>query len=90
MTPSPKKGSYLLPHRGAFYEPFDHFHLPAFKLFPDEHGGYVGLEGVFYKHERINHGDGEYVRDGVTTNGIESVWAVLKRGPRITYKELTA
>jgi len=49
-------------------------------LHTDEHGGYVGLEGVFYKHERINHGDGEYVRDGVSTNGIESVWAVLKRG----------
>jgi hypothetical protein len=28
----------------------------------------------------IKHSAGEYVRDGVTTNGIESVWAVLKRG----------
>lgn len=49
-------------------------------LHTDHHGGYVGLEGVFYKHERIDHGAGEYVRDGVTTNGIESVWAVMKRG----------
>ncbi len=49
-------------------------------LHTDEHGGYVGLDGVFFKHERINHGAGEYVRDGVTTNSIESVWAVLKRG----------
>jgi transposase-like protein len=45
----------------------------------DEHGGYVGL-GDAYNHERINHSAGEYVRDGVTTNGIESVWAVMKRG----------
>jgi transposase-like protein len=54
-------------------------------LHTDEHGGYVGLEGVFYKHERIDHSAGEYVRDGVTTNGIESVWAVLKRGLHGTY-----
>ncbi len=46
----------------------------------DEHGGYAGLNGVFYKHESINHGQGEYVRDNVTTNSIESVWAVMKRG----------
>lgn len=46
----------------------------------DEHGGYIGLGGLFYKHETINHGAGEYVRDDVTTNSIESVWAVMKRG----------
>jgi transposase-like protein len=44
----------------------------------DEHGGYTGLGG--YHHETIVHSAGEYVRDDVTTNGIESVWAVLKRG----------
>ena len=49
-------------------------------LHTDEHGGYVGLEGLFFAHERINHGAGEYVRGDVTTNSIESVWAVLKRG----------
>lgn len=46
----------------------------------DEHGGYLGLDGMFYKHERIDHGAKEYVRDDVTTNSIESVWAVMKRG----------
>ena len=49
-------------------------------LHTDEHGGYKGLGGIFYGHETINHGAGEYVRDGVSTNSIESVWAVLKRG----------
>lgn len=49
-------------------------------LHTDEHGAYLGLDGMFYKHERIDHGAGEYVRDGVTTNSIESVWAVMKRG----------
>jgi transposase-like protein len=33
-----------------------------------------------FKHETINHSAGEYVRGDVTTNGIESVFAVLKRG----------
>ena len=28
----------------------------------------------------VNHSQGEYVRDDVTTNSIESVFAVLKRG----------
>lgn len=45
----------------------------------DDHVSYAGL-GKDYKHETINHSAGEYVRDGVTTNSIESVWAVMKRG----------
>jgi transposase-like protein len=49
-------------------------------LHTDEHSGYNGLNGLFFQHETINHGAGEYVRSGVTTNSIESVWAVLKRG----------
>lgn len=49
-------------------------------LHTDEHGGYVGLDGLFYKHESVNHSAGEYARGGVSTNSIESVWAVLKRG----------
>jgi transposase-like protein len=49
-------------------------------LHTDEHGGYRGIGGMFYDHQTINHGTGEYVRDGVSTNSIESVWAVMKRG----------
>jgi transposase-like protein len=45
----------------------------------DEHPSYAGLEQG-YTHETVNHAAGEYKRDGVTTNGIESVFAVLKRG----------
>jgi transposase-like protein len=53
---------------------------PGAILWTDEHRGYAGLDGD-YQHETIVHSAGEYVRDdGVTTNGIESVWAVLKRG----------
>ena len=45
----------------------------------DEHIGYSKLGGD-YTHETINHSRGEYVRDGVTTNSIEAVWAVMRRG----------
>ncbi|MGO9134899.1 MAG: IS1595 family transposase [Methylovirgula sp.] len=44
----------------------------------DEAPIYKNLPGFI--HETINHSAGEYVRDNVTTNGIESVFAVLKRG----------
>jgi transposase-like protein len=33
-----------------------------------------------YKHERVNHSKDEYSRNGVTTNGVESVFALLRRG----------
>lgn len=49
-------------------------------LHTDDHGGYRGIGGIFYGHETVNHSAKEYVRDDVTTNGIESVWAVMKRG----------
>ena len=38
------------------------------------------MNGKSFRHASINHSMGEYARDGVTTNGIESVWALLKRG----------
>jgi len=46
----------------------------------DEAAAYSGLDGLFFECKTINHGAKEYVRDGVSTNSIESVWAVLKRG----------
>jgi transposase-like protein len=45
----------------------------------DEHSGYQGIEDHFY-HDVVNHAAGEYGRPGVSTNSIESVWAVMKRG----------
>lgn len=49
-------------------------------LHTDEFAAYRGLGGLFYRHETVNHGEREYVRAGVTTNGVESTFAVLKRG----------
>ena len=46
----------------------------------DESAIYNKLGGLIYRHETINHGLGEYARGNVTTNSVESVFAVLKRG----------
>jgi transposase-like protein len=59
-------------------------------LHTDEHGGYQGLGGGRYNHKTINHAAGEYVRDGASTNDIESVWAVLKRGIYGVYHHVSA
>jgi transposase-like protein len=48
-------------------------------IYTDEWKGYNGL-GWSFTHETVNHRSGEYSRDGVSTNSIEAVWAVLKRG----------
>jgi transposase-like protein len=49
-------------------------------LHTDEAAVYRGLAGLFFNHETVNHGEGEFVRGDVTTNGVESTFAVLKRG----------
>ena len=49
-------------------------------LHTDEAAVYRGLNGKTFGHESVNHSAGEFVRDGVTTNGVESAFAVMKRG----------
>jgi len=49
------------------------------EIHTDEHRAYTNLSKE-YSHSRINHKAGEFSVNGVTTNGIESVWAVLRRG----------
>jgi len=42
--------------------------------------------GKFAKHERVKHTAGEYARGDVTTNTVESFFALFKRGMRGTYQ----
>ena len=51
-----------------------------FEMLPDTEAIILLLGDMYYTHERIDHGAKEYVRASVTTNGSESVWAVMKRG----------
>ncbi len=48
-------------------------------LHTDESSSYDKLKKD-YGHASVNHSKGEFSRDGVTTNSVESVWAVMKRG----------
>lgn len=48
-------------------------------VYTDEHGAYKGLQGD-YEHKAVRHSAKEYVNGMAHTNGIESFWALLKRG----------
>jgi len=58
-------------------------------LHTDDAAVYSGLDGLFFRHASVNHSAGEYVRADVTTNGIESVWAVMKRGIHGVYHQVS-
>ena len=55
-------------------------------IYTDEHPGYADLENWF-SHKIVNHKKGEYVNEDATTNSIESVWAVMKRGHKGVYHQ---
>lgn len=59
------------------------------QLYTDDHVAYSELDGLFFKHETVNHAAGEYARGPVSTNSIESVWAVLKRGIHGVYHHVS-
>ena len=57
---------------------FDNVSLEA-KIYSDQHKSYSKLDRD-YDHKVVKHGQDEYVRSRVSTNTIESFWAILKRG----------
>ena len=48
-------------------------------IYSDEHRAYNSLDGLYYDHDSVKHSEGEYAREQVHTNSIESVWALLER-----------
>ena len=46
------------------------------------------MQGV--KHETVKHSVGEYVNEQATTNGVESFWALMKRGYHGIYHHWSA
>ena len=60
---------------------------PGATLYTDEAAAYRGMPE--YVHETVNHGVGEYVRGMASTNGIESFWAMLKRGHLGVYHKIS-
>ncbi len=58
---------------------------PDATIMSDEFQVYAGLKYEFKNHEVVIHSKKEYVRGNVHTNGIESFWALFKRGYVGTY-----
>lgn len=56
----------------------------------DELRGYRPLARAGFNHLTVNHSVGEFVRDMAHTNGIESFWALLKRGHFGIYHYMSA
>jgi len=48
-------------------------------IYTDELHAYVGIADEDTRHETVNHSAKEWVHGNVHTNGIESVWSLLKR-----------
>ena len=59
---------------------------PTATVYTDELRAYRGLPR---RHETVNHRVGEYVKDQVSTNGIESFWSTLKRAHKGTFHKIS-
>ena len=55
-------------------------------VYTDDHQGYHGLPRA---HRTVKHSIGEYVNGMAHTNGIESFWALMKRGYHGTYHHMS-
>lgn len=60
---------------------------PGSQLYTDELPAYRGIR---MNHQAVKHSVGEYVDGMAHTNGIESFWAMLKRGYIGTYHQMSA
>ena len=64
---------------------------PGSMIYSDDHRSYIGLGSRNeYRHGVVKHSVSEYVNGMAHTNGIESVWAVLKRGYHGTHHHMSS
>ena len=61
---------------------------PGSTVYTDDHGGYAAL-WLDFEHSFVRHSASEYVQAQAHTNGIESFWALLKRGYYGTYHRMS-
>jgi transposase-like protein len=71
----------------VLHEIIDQRIAPSATLYTDEWLGYKGAP--VKKHIAVRHSAGEYVWGAASTNGVESFWALLKRGYYGTFHNMT-
>jgi len=60
------------------------------KIITDEFESYTGIGKEFKGgHETVNHGSNEYVKGDISTNTVESYFALLKRGVHGTFHHIS-
>ena len=59
---------------------------PGAKVFTDEAKAYQGMP---FEHEAVKHSTSEYVRGQAHINGMESFWAMMKRGYKGIYHKMS-
>ena len=62
---------------------------PGSTIYTDEAGQYAPLSRWGYKHDKVKHLEGVYVRGDVSTNTIEGYWSLAKTGIRGVYKHVS-
>lgn len=79
----------VTPHtsRATLGEFVDSGAMPGARLCTDDWAGHIGVRN---RHRVVEHSIGEYVNDMVQINGVESFWALLKRGYYGTYHQMSA
>ena len=60
---------------------------PGAVIYTDELAVYRGMRE--FKHHAVKHSVGQYVQEQAHTNGVESFWALLKRGYYGTYHQIS-
>ncbi|MCY3507304.1 MAG: IS1595 family transposase [Chloroflexi bacterium] len=63
---------------------------PGATVYSDEARAYVGLRYIGYQHKAVHHAAGQYVDEQAHVNGMESFWAMLKRGYHGTFHHFSA
>ncbi len=58
-------------------------------VYTDEHGAYVGLTAVGFKHRKVIHGHGVYVDGAAHTSTLEGFWDRMKPGIRGVYRQVS-
>ena len=56
------------------------------EVYTDDHKGYLSMP---FNHKTVKHSVSEYVNGQAHINGVESFWALLKRGYYGTYHQMS-